>query len=44
MAKVFDTMLESYHGLQMLSTQLQIRLQEPSKGYKNNFPQLSVGK
>ena len=26
-----------YHGPQMLRTQLQIRLQQPRKGYKNNF-------
>ena len=39
MTKVFDTLLDPYHGPQMLRTQLQIRLPEPHKGYKSNFPQ-----
>ena len=41
MTKVFDRLLDHYHGLQMLHTQLQIRLQEQSKEYKNNFPKIS---
>ena len=41
MAKVFDILLEPYNGSQMLRTQLQNRLQEPSKDYKNKFPKIS---
>ena len=41
MTKVFDILLDPYDEPQMMHTQLQIRLPEPSKGYKNNFPQIS---
>ena len=37
MTKVFDILLDLYNGLQMLHTQLHIRLQEPSKDYKKSF-------
>ena len=38
--KVFDILLDSYHGPQMLRTQQQIMLHEQSKGYKNKFSQI----
>ena len=41
MINVFDILQGSYHGQQMLRTQLQIRSQKPSKGYKNNCLQIS---
>ena len=44
MINVFDILLDPYHWSKMLNTQLQIRFHEPSKGYKNNFPQISVKK
>ena len=37
LAKVSDILLDPHHGLQMQRTQLQLRLQELSKVYKNNF-------
>ena len=40
MTKVFDILLDPYHGSQMLRTQLQIRLQTPSKDYKKKFPKI----
>ena len=40
-AKVFDILLEPYHGSKMQRTQLQNRLQEPSKDCKNKFPKIS---
>ena len=41
MIKVFDILQGSCHGQQILRTQLQSRLQEPSKGYKNGCLQIS---
>ena len=41
MTKVFDILLDPYHGSQMLRVQLQIGLQKSSRDYKNSFPKIS---
>ena len=38
---IFDILVDPYHGPQILRTQLQIKLPDPSKGCKNTFPQIS---
>ena len=40
MTKVFDILLDPYHGSQMLRVQLQIGLQKSSKDCKNSFPKI----
>ena len=39
--KIFDILLDPYHGQQMLRAQLQIRLQKTSKDHRNKFSQTS---
>ena len=37
-SKASKSSIFTFHGLQMLRTQLKISLPKPSKGYKDNFP------